>query len=152
MKFFFSPVWRFPTDRCDTLQIPFRYPTDLCDTLQIPFRYPTDPCDTLQIPSRYRVGYDEKKHKFKIKIHPVCFFTLGKTLDHGSYQNRAQAQLLPCMGPYSNKSQSPMALGLYTLHIYIYIYIFLPLNRYPPSWEVHYYLSVKEDLTHRMKR
>jgi hypothetical protein len=38
----FFPVWRFPTDLCDTLQIPFRYPADLCDTLQIPYRYPTD--------------------------------------------------------------------------------------------------------------
>jgi hypothetical protein len=47
-----------------------------------------------------------------------CAFTLGKTLDHGSYQNQAQAQLLPCMGPYSNKkSKAPWPWALYLAYI-----------------------------------
>ncbi len=117
------------------------YPTD---TLQISSRSVWYPSDTLQISNRYCVGYDEKIHKLKIKIHPVCFFTLGKTLDHGSYENWAQAQLLPCMGPYSNKkkAKAPWPRALY-LTYYSY------LNRYPPSMWVLLVLAKKKNwVTH----
>jgi len=142
MKFLF-PVWRFPTDLCDTLQIPFRFPTDLCDTLQIPFRFPTDLCDTLQIPfrystdlcdtlqisNRYRVGYDEKKTQISNKNPPSVLLHLVKPLIMGLIRIGPKLSFCLAWALIPIKSQSPMALGFIP---YIYSY----LNRYPPSWKV----------------
>jgi hypothetical protein len=117
--------------------IPYRYPSDIQQICVIPFRYPTDIQQIL-------CWVWWKNTQIENKNPPSVLFTLGKTLDHGSYENQAQAQLLPCMGPYSNKkkAKAPWPRALY-LTYYSY------LNRYPPSMWVLLVLAKKKNwVTH----